>query len=64
MNVRTGDLHGFSDEEATSGKFEVRPLPSMDFAQKALLDAQERYFQTYPEARTLPLVWNIERVGA
>jgi hypothetical protein len=64
MYVRTGEKHGYSVEVATDPAnreaFKVGDLPRIDFAAKALADAQEKYFLRWPEARNLPLIWTIE----
>lgn len=66
-HVRTGEPHGFPEGDATSPAnqyaFKVG-TPSMDWAAKALQDAQDRYFKQYPTARRYAhaLIWPIEKV--
>ena len=63
MNVRTGDQHEFAQSAATKHRYKVAPMPSIDYAQKALLDAQNAYFNVNPEARKIAkaLIWHIEQ---
>lgn len=62
MDVRTGDMHDFSPEEAVVDQFVVSPIPTRDYAALALQKAQDRYFRQWPEARkeSRTLIWHIE----
>lgn len=68
MFVRTGEMHGFSEEDATNPAnqyaFKASQTPTRDWALYALQQAQDRYFKAFPEARkhAASLLWEIEKV--
>jgi hypothetical protein len=61
MKVRTGEPHGLPLEEVTTRKYTVKPLPHVDFAAEALLEAQARWFREHPNERrrASALLWDI-----
>lgn len=64
MKVRTGEPHGIPHEEATTRKYTVSPLPYVDFAAEALLEAQARWFKDHPneKRRASALLWEINPI--
>lgn len=58
---RTGESHGITNGQQYVDQYKVDETPTMDFAKKALLDAQSRYFAQYPDARKYAsaLLWNL-----
>lgn len=65
--ARTGDHHGFDDAAAREpdNQFAFKVSgPYMDWAEKALQDAQDRYFAANPDARRYAraLIWRIEKI--
>lgn len=58
---RTGENHGITDGQQYIDQYTVDETPTMDFAKKALLDAQSRYFEKWPEQRKYApaLLWNL-----
>lgn len=61
--VRSGDMHSYTKNEADVDQFEVDPMPRRDFAQRALEEAQDKYFQRYPDMRrhSKSLIWVIRK---
>lgn len=61
MELRTGEQHNYPTEQATTLRFTVDALPKIDFAAKALHDAQARYFKLYPDTKKYAhaLIWTI-----
>jgi hypothetical protein len=61
MLVRTNEPHPFSTEEAEIDQFTVNTVPHLDYASRALREAQDTYFSRYPEARkyAADLKWEI-----
>ena len=62
--VRTGEAHGIPEDEATVDQWEVDPLPTVDFAARALREAQERWFRNYDGGgRYAPsdLIWTLRK---
>ena len=63
MKVRTGDDHPFGDDEARIDQFKVNDLPSIDYATRALREAQDRYFKEWPNERkhARDYLWDIKK---
>jgi hypothetical protein len=51
MKIRTGDGHPFDEDEVLVDQFKVGAKPWIDYAAKALREAQDAYYAAYPEAR-------------
>ncbi|MCK8477229.1 hypothetical protein [Microbacterium aurugineum] len=63
LNVRHGEHHGLPDSESTVDQWEVDPMPTTDFAARALREAQERMARDYPNAPTIDLIWTLRKRG-
>lgn len=56
--------HGLTLQEATDRENEYAytvPLPTTDFAAKAIADAQEKYRKDWPDAQLDALLWRVEK---
>lgn len=63
LNLRFGEHHGLPDSESAVDQWEVDPLPTMDFAARALREAQERRAREYPNEPTTDLIWTLRKRG-
>lgn len=59
--VRSDEPHGLPAQEATVDQWEVEALPLLDFAAKALREAQEKYERDYPKAKMSDLIWKLRK---
>lgn len=64
VSVRHGQHHGLPDSESTVDQWEVDPMPTTDFAARALREAQERRARAYPNEPASDLIWHLRKRGA
>lgn len=64
VSVRCGQHHGLPDSESTVDQWEVDPMPTTDFAARALREAQEQRAHAYPNEPASDLIWHLRKRGA
>jgi hypothetical protein len=64
MVTKFSEEHDFSEAEATNpaNKYVASRLPRVDYAAKALHDAQRAYYKAHPDENPNDHIWSVEKV--